>query len=223
MKLLFPYTNPIVFDKSTNYRSYKDLQAVEKMKCYVQPFLLTDRLSFQFSWREFFGGELNAQIILNINGTDATIVDIDIDNTTEGGIYPEIFYRQQKVGRFYYSGVFCFSRLFKELTEATETAWKSGMNYVAGDKVSYFGKDYICIAGIYGTEEPPTNTTDWQRLNTETALLSTGDELIIKVKVNAKTYESNPIEITSAAGSTKLISYNNIDAEGDKTAFPMTL
>ena len=68
MKLLFPYTNPIVFDKSTNYRSYKDLQAVEKMKCYVQPFLLTDRLSFQFSWREFFGGELNAQIILNING-----------------------------------------------------------------------------------------------------------------------------------------------------------
>ena len=44
----------------------------------------------------------------------------------------------------------------------------------------------------YGTEEPPTNTTDWQRLNTETALLSTGDELIIKVKVNANTYESNP-------------------------------
>ena len=219
MKLLFPYTNPIVFDKSTNYRSYKDLQAVEKMKCYVQPFLLTDRLSFQFSWREFFGGELNAQIILNINGTDATIVDIDIDHTTEGGIYPEIFYRQQKVGRFYYSGVFCFSRLFNELTEATETAWESGINYVAGDKVSYFGKDYICIAGINGTEEPPTNTTDWQRLNTETALLSTGDELIIKVKVNANTYESNPIEITSAAGSTKLISYNNIDAEGDKTFY----
>ena len=28
-----------------------------------------------------------------------------------------------------------------------------------------------------------------------------------------------PIEITSAAGSTKLISYNNIDAEGDKTFY----
>lgn len=217
MKLLFPYTNPIVFDKSTNYRSYKDLQTIEKTKCYVQPFLLTDRLSFQFSWREFFGAELNAQIILNVNGTDTTIVDIDIDNTTEGGIYPEIFYKQQKVGRFYYSGVFCFSRLFNELTEATETAWESGINYVAGNKVSYFGKDYICIAGIYGTEEPPTNTTDWQRLNTETALLSTGDELIIKVKVNANTYESNLIKIISTAGSTKLISYNNIDAEGDKT------
>jgi hypothetical protein len=219
MKLLFPYTNPIVFDKSTNYRSYKDLQAVEKMKCYVQPFLLTDRLSFQFSWREFFGGELNAKIILNINGTDVNIVDIDIDNTTEGGIYPEIFYRQQKVGRFYYSGVFCFSRLFNELTEATETAWKPGYYYRAGDKVSYFGKNYICIADIYGTREPPTNTTDWQRLNTETALLSTGDELIIKVKVNANIYESNPIEIISSEGSTKLISYNNIDAEGDKTFY----
>lgn len=219
MKLLFPHTNPVVFDKSTNYRSYKDLQTIEKTKCYVQPFLLTDRLSFQFSWREFFLAELNAQIILNVNGTDTTIVDIDIDNTTEGGIYPEIFYKQQKTGRFYsYSGVFCFSRLFNELTTAKEMLWVEGMLYEAGEKVSYFGRDYICITtSPTGTGAYPNDTANWTRLNTEKAILTAGDELIIKVKVNANIYESNPIEIISTAGSTKLISYNNIDAEGDKT------
>lgn len=182
MLIHIPRTNPIIFRTAGDYRPTDDLLWREQQNEYLQPFTLTDRLSFQFSWSNHFGDAFSAKIFLCTQNNEYQLAHYNVDNKLNGGVYPKIYYKQQKVGRFYYSGVFCFSEIIEDIVEN-------------------LAEDYEEVEGGGGIELP--ELPDPEEIN-----IKKGDVFYIKIQLNDTVYTSNYICIGDGSG-TKLIEYNN--------------
>lgn len=121
LKIFFPKTNPIVFDKRGTYHSYQDAIIHEATRDFIQQFAETDRVAFQITWDSLTWCSFpKFEVILNINGEDVLFKEITASDTS-GGDFPAFFYKRTKpTGKNLGGGVFGFSYILKDIKNETQ-------------------------------------------------------------------------------------------------------
>lgn len=236
MKILFPLTNPIIFDDTVLYQSYQDARNYQYIAPFQQKYKLTDRLTFQLKWKEKDYGIYYIKVYLVINGVSTFYRQQRIYIENSDNIYGmqetdgmQWYFKQKMISAGKFSGVFCLSMLLEDFaTGYNLTPYSASTHYTAGSKVSYQPYTYSKSHNYEGTalEEwynvLPTDTSKWKILD-DVPMLAVNDCFAVKIEIEnttlstTDTFTSNTIKVISADTTTKLLNYNQDAVSGDVT------
>lgn len=122
MKIFFPKTNPIAFRQQGAYYSDFDCRENEYVNEYIQPYIVTDFLSFQLQIERRFGLTFDIEVLVEYQDGTSQVLDTQLNITSHidiAGVYPAKFVKNVTATK----SVYCMSDTFANLAIGAGRGW----------------------------------------------------------------------------------------------------
>ena len=151
MKVCFPHTNPIAFERLIGeYQPYMDAYESEGDECWAMPMLQTDLLTFQFNWR-LLTGAFSFVVDVHVIDKDGVLSRRNLyDFVVNGGIsvidnvnFMYGYSNVQSVGS--YNGYFFINRLVSSLVQQGDKYFRIvvGIDEAAQTDFTYYVSSWM--------------------------------------------------------------------------------